>query len=95
MNKAEGLVAVAQGFATVVAIALAGIFAVQKFSVFRTFYPHLTVSHEISHRPVGNSYVHLSVTSVLHNGSNVKVDMREAFFWLLQIAPVSDEDVEA
>ena len=95
LNKAEGLVAIGQGFATVVAIALAGLFAVQKFSVFRTFYPHLTISHEVTHRFIGNSYVHISVTAILQNNSNVKVGLQSAFFRLQQIAPISDEDVEA
>ena len=95
LGKADNIVAVAQGFATVVAIGLAGLFAHQKLNVFRTFYPHLTISHEISHRFVGDSYVHLSVTAILQNNSNVKVDIQEAFFWLQQIAPLPDEDVEA
>ena len=95
LGKADSIVAVVQGFATVVAIGLAGLFAYQKLNVFRTFYPHLTISHEISHRFVGDSYVHLSVTAILQNNSNVKIDIQEAFFWLQQIAPLPDEDVEA
>ena len=73
LGKADSIVAVVQGFATVVAIGLAGLFAYQKLNVFRTFYPHLTISHEISHRFVGDSYVHLSVTAILQNNSNVKI----------------------
>ena len=94
LGKAGNIVVVAQGFATVVAIALAGLFAYRRLNVFRTFYPHLTISHEITHRFVGNSYAHISVTAILRNGSNVKVDIQEAFFRLQQIAPVSNEDVE-
>ena len=39
LGKADNIVGIAQGFATVVAIGLGGLFAFQKFSVFRTFYP--------------------------------------------------------
>ncbi len=95
LGKADSIVAVVQGFATVVAIGLAGLFAYQKLNVFRTFYPHLTVSHKVTHRFVGESYVHISVTALLQNNSNVKVDIQEAFFWLQRIAPLADEDVEA
>ena len=69
LSKANSIVAVAQGFATVAAIGLAGLFAYRRLNVFRTFYPHLTISHEISHRFVGNSYAHISVTAILQNGS--------------------------
>ena len=94
LGKAGNVVAVAQGFATVVAIALAGLFAYRRLNVFRTFYPHLTISHEVSHRFIGDSYVHLSVTAILQNNSNVKVCIENAFFRLEQIAPISDEDIE-
>ena len=95
LGKADDIVAVAQGFATVVAIGLAGLFAYQRLNVFRAFYPHLTISHEITHRFVGNSYTHISVTAILQNNSNVKVEIQNAFFRLEQVAPLSDEDVEA
>ena len=77
------------------AIGLAGLFAYQRLNVFRTFYPHLTISHEITHRFVGNSYTHISVTAILQNNSNVKVEIQNAFFRLEQVAPLSDDDVEA
>ena len=95
LGKADNIVGIAQGFATVVAIGLGGLFAFQKFSVFRTFYPHLTISDEITHRFVGNSYTQISVTAILQNNSNVKVDIQDAFFLMQQIAPLSDEFVEA
>ena len=92
LSKAGSIVVVVQGIATVAAIALGGVFAYRRLNVFRTFYPHLTISHEVSHRFIGDSYVHISVTAILRNNSNVKVDVQDAFFRLEQVAPVSDAD---
>ena len=68
-------------------------FALFKLQVFRNLQPHLTISHEITHRVVSDSYVHISVTAVLHNSSRVKVEIEEGSFHLLRIAPVTDEEV--
>ena len=59
-------------FATA-AIMGAAIFAIFKLQLFRDFAPHLTISHTINHRPIGESYMHLDVTATLHNSSRVKV----------------------
>ena len=45
-------------FATA-AIIGAALFAIFKLQLFRDFAPHLSVSHTINHRPIGNSYVHI------------------------------------
>ncbi len=80
---------------TVLAVVLGAIFAAYKWQVFRESEPHLTITHEVSHRPVGASYVHIAVTAVLHNSSKVKMEFREAFFLMQKISPVSDEEIEA
>ena len=85
--------AVLQSFITALAIAAGGYFALFKLQVFRNLQPHLTISHEITHRVVSDSYVHISVTAVLRNSSRVKVELREGFFDLARIAPVTDEEV--
>ena len=56
--------------------------------------PHLTVLQTISHRFIGDSYVHLDVTILLKNSSKVEMDIREGLFRLQHIAPMSDDDVE-
>ena len=83
-----------QAVVTALAILFGGLLAAVKWEVFRDFEPHLTIAHEVSHRPVGDSYVHIDVTATLHNNSKVKVELREGFFLLQQIAPVSDPEVE-
>lgn len=85
--------AVLQSFITALAIAAGGYFALFKLQVFRNLQPHLTISHEITHRVVSDSYVHISVTAVLRNSSRVKVELREGFFRLQKIAPTTDEEV--
>ena len=57
---------------TVLAVILGAIFAAYKWQVFRESEPHLTITHEVTHRPVGDSYVHIAVTATLQNGSKCK-----------------------
>ena len=85
---------VLQGYITVVAIIAGGAFAIYRFRIFRTIEPHIIVSHAVSHRLVGDSYVHIFVTAMLHNGSRVEVEIREATFALQMISPMTDFAVE-
>ena len=76
------------------AIVAGGIFAFYRLDAFRTFQPHLTIAHKISHRSISDGYVHIAVTATLHNSSKVKIDIREGFFLWQRIAPLPNEDVE-
>ena len=77
-----------------VAICVGGVFAYQRLQIFRTFDPHLTISHEISHRRIGDSYVHIDVTATLHNSSKVQVELRQGFSRLQLVSPTWDEQIE-
>jgi len=77
-----------------VAICVGGVFAYQRLQVFRTFEPHPTISHKVSHRYIGDSYVHIDVTATLHNSSKVQVELHEGFLLLQKISPVSDREIE-
>ena len=83
-----------QSALTVLAIVVGGVFALVKLQVFRTFEPHLTITHEVHHRLIGDSYTHIDVTATLRNSSRVAVGIREAEFSIQQVAPISDEEVE-
>ncbi len=83
-----------QAIVTVIAILGGGFLAARRLQVFRPFEPHLTVTHEISHRPVGSQYVHIGVEVILHNTSRVSISLRKAEFLLQQVSPVSDSEVE-
>ena len=74
-------------------IAAAGLFAGFKLQLFRDFEPHLTIAHEVSHRPVGAGYTHIAVTATLRNTSRVNVELRQGFYSIQQIAPITDEAV--
>ena len=91
---ARDAVALLQGLATVAAVALGALFAYRNSLLFRSFEPHLTVTQAVASRPVGTQYVHISVITTLHNTSKVKAEIREGFFQIHQIQPISDEDVE-
>ena len=84
-----------QAIVTAVAIAIAAAFAVFKLQIFRVFAPHLTITQKVSHRRIGESYVHIDVSVSLHNRSKVKVDLIEGLFLLQKIAPMEDQDVAA
>ena len=87
----KDLAGVFQSAVTVVAIVVGGIFAWFKLQAFRDFEPHLTVTHEIHHRVISQSYVHVDVTAILRNNSRVKIELKEADFAIQWIAPASDE----
>ena len=44
-----------QSLVTILAIIVGGIFALFKLQAFRDFDPHLTISHNVSHRLIGDS----------------------------------------
>ena len=66
-----------------------------KLQAFRDFEPHLTISHKVSHRLIGDSYVHIDVTAELRNSSKVQVEIREGVFSLQRISPTADIEIEA
>ena len=76
------------------AIAVGGLFAYYKLQWFRDLEPHLTITHEVSHRLIGDSYVHIAVTATLYNSSRVKLGLREGFYLVQQVSPSTDEDIE-
>lgn len=84
---------VVQVVGTLTAVFGGGGFALYRLRVFRTFQPHLTVTHEVSHRPVGRSYVHIAVTANLRNSSRVAIELRQGLVALLKVSPVSDAEV--
>lgn len=85
---------ISQSIATALALVVGGIFALFKLQAFRDFDPHLTVSHVVSHRPIGESYIHIEVTAELRNRSKVQVGIREGSFSLQRISPTTDEEIE-
>ena len=93
--SAKDKVVIVQSVITSAAILVGGAFALFKLQLFRDFQPHLTISNAVSHRRIGESYVHIDVTATLHNSSKVKMELREGFFRLQQVAPAIDEEVEA
>ena len=88
------VVGVVQPLVTVVVVIAGAAFAYRKLQLFRDFEPHLTVTQTLSHRPIGTRYVHVAVTSILQNSSKVRVEIREAFYQLYQIAPIDDDEIE-
>ena len=93
-ERGKDLAAIIRSLVTVVAIVGGGAFAYYKLQIFRVFEPHLTISHEVSHRYIGDNYVHIAVTATLHNSSKVKMELRKGVFLLQQISPLSDEEIE-
>lgn len=82
--------AVLVGSAVVVGSTLAAV----RFGLFREFEPHLTVEHDVSHRLVGDSYVHVACSVKLCNTSKVAVRISRAEFSLHTTSYLSDEEIE-
>ena len=74
------------------AICVGGWLAYDRLQLFRTFEPHLTISHEVSHRRVGASYTHIAVKAILTNNSKVKIELLKGFYRLQQIMPATGDD---
>ncbi len=94
MGRARDVGGIVQVTVTVLAIVAGGVFAYDKLQIFRDFEPHLTISHLITHRTIGESYVHVAVTANLINSSKVEMQILDGLFRLQHIAPFSDEEVE-
>ena len=94
ISRIRDVVGIVQAFVWAFLIVAGGIFAYRKLQLFRDFEPHLTITQAVTHRPIGTQYVHIAVTATLHNSSKVKVEIRQGFFRLMQIAPIDDDDVE-
>ncbi len=99
LNVALGIGAVAsvqlfQAISTVTLIVVGGIMAYRKLQIFRDFEPHLTITHDVSHRFIGDQYVHILVTANLYNSSKVVIRPRKSLFLLLQLSPIDDDEVE-
>ena len=87
-------VRIAQAVATIIALALGGIFAWRRGFIFRYQQPHVTISHDVTHRPIGHGYLHIEVTATLHNTSRVKVEFRDGLFTVERLAPVDGDIAE-
>ena len=94
LGRIAVVLGVIQSIATIVAIFLGGVWAYFKLQIFRDFEPHLTIVQAVSHRPISDGYLHLSVIATLHNSSKVKIEVREAAFRLQRIGPLADPEVE-
>ena len=81
-----------QSFATTLALMLGGLWALYQFVLFRDLHPHLSVSQEVTHRPISPDQLHINVLVQLNNTSRVKVEMREVLFILQEVAPISSDE---
>lgn len=93
-DSARDKVVIVQSVITSAAILTGGFFAVFKLQIFRDFEPHLSISQEVSHRFIGDDYVHIAVTATLNNRSRVRAELLEGFVKVQQILPITNEDVE-
>ena len=92
-SRVKDVAGAVQSVVTVIAIVTGGIFALFKLQAFRDFEPHVDVTHDIRHRLMNNTYLHIDVTATLHNTSRVKIEFRRAQFSILQVLPNSSDDI--
>ena len=92
-SRVKDVAGAVQSVVTVIAIVTGGIFALFKLQAFRDFEPHVGVVHDIRHRSMNDTYVHIDVRATLHNTSKVKIEFRRARFSILQVLPNSNDDI--
>ena len=93
VENVKNVVEIIQLFLLASAVILGGLFAFYKLELFRDFERHIIVSQKISHRFIGDGYIHIEVTATLQNGSKVRIDVQNGLFRLQQIVPISDDDI--
>ena len=93
-STAKDWATVAQPVVPFVVFVLGVWFAWQRLQIFRARVPHVTISHEVSHRRIGTEYVHIAVTTILHNSSKVNIEFFNGFSSIQQISPSTDKAVE-
>ncbi len=93
-GRLKDIAAIVQSSVMAVATVAGGVFAYYKLQLFRDFEPRLTISHEVTHRFVGDSYVHIALTANLYNSSRVHIEIIRYRFSLQEIAPASDTQIE-
>lgn len=89
-GAAQVVQAVLVGSAVVVGSTLAAV----RLGLFREFEPHVVVEHEVSHRTVSESYLHVSCAVKLRNSSKVAVRISRADFALSAASLFDDEGIE-
>ena len=92
LDRLLSLTGAVQSIVTILAIVVGGFWAYRKVQVFRDFEPHLTIVQKVSHRDLSPQYVHVFVNATLYNGSKVKIEVREANFWLQRMGPLTDDE---
>ncbi len=55
----QNIASIIQSFVTAIAILAGAYYAQTKLHVFRTFKPHLTIDQEVTHRRLGEEYIHI------------------------------------
>lgn len=95
VGRAKDSMGIIQSFVAIVAIVTGAYLAHKRFQLFRTFQPHLTITHRISHRRLSSSYIHIDATAILLNNSKVQVELLKGFVRLQQVSPISDEEAES
>lgn len=83
---------VAQALIAGIVILVGAVYAAYRFQIHRELQPHLTISQDVTHRQLSNSYFHVEVTATLKNSSKVKIEIQKMLFRFQKLAPTTDAD---
>ena len=78
------------GLFTVIAIIIGGYWALFQFNITRTRYPRADLTHQISHRPIPNSKMLLTVILTIRNQGQVGLNVRSGFTRIQLMVPLPD-----
>ena len=70
-DNLKRVVGITKDIVQIVAIVSASVWATYRFGLFRERIPRGSISHEVTHRPLTDSTIHVSVTVIFSNAGNV------------------------
>ena len=91
LSTVRDIATIVQSVFTVVAFIAAGVWTYWLFVRRRQRYPSAKIEHQISHRPITNGKVLLSVNAIVSNSSSVLLSLNEGNIQINQMLPPKDE----
>ncbi len=91
LSTVRDIATIVQSIFTVAAVIIGGVWTYWLFVKKRQKYPSAKIEHQISHRPIANGKVLLSVNAVISNSGNVLLSLEKGKIRVSQVLPPQDE----
>src|SRR5260370_16930816 len=91
LSTVRDIATIIQSIFTVAAVIIGGVWTYWLFVKKRQKYPSAKIEHQISHRPIANGKVLLSVNAVSSNSGNVLLSLEKGKIPVSQMLPPQNE----